>query len=164
MKLTLMPTLILYLGFAVSCSNSGEHKQDSSATEKTAAEHQDETVHASTEIKLSLNNGAKWNSDESTFTGMKRLEMTLYNFANDNEEPSIADYNKLGVALANIDNDIISQCSMKGKDHDQLHVLLAPMLENVDVIKNGKDLLEAKVNTEALSEAVAQFFKHFEVK
>lgn len=52
---------------------------------------------------------------------------------------------------------------MKGKDHDQLHVLLAPMLANVDVIKNGDDMLEIKVNTEALSEALVQFFDHFEV-
>ena len=163
MKLTIIPALIISLGLAVSCSNSGEQDHDSSTTENTAAEHQDETLHANTEIKLSLNNGAKWNSDESTFTGMKRLELTLYNFNNDNEEPSVADYNKLGVALANIDNEIISECSMKAEDHDQLHVLLAPMLANVDVIKNGDDMLEIKVNTEALGEALVQFFEHFEV-
>ena len=163
MKFTIISTLLLALGFVVSCSNSSEHNQDSSITENTAAEHQDETVQANTEIKLSLNNGAKWNSDESTFTGMKRLELTLYNFNNDIKEPSVADYNKLGVALANIDNEIISECSMKGEDHDQLHVLLAPMLANVDVIKNGEDMLEIKVNTEALGEALVQFFAHFEV-
>ena len=162
MKLTIIPALILSLGFAVSCSNSSEHNHDSSTTE-TTEEQQAEAPHANTEIKISLNNGAKWNSDESTFTGMKRLELTLYNFNNDYTEPSLADYNKLGNALANINKDIISQCSMKGEDHDQLHVLLAPMLANVDVIKNGQDLLEIKVNTEELKEAVVQFFKHFEV-
>ena len=163
MKLTIIPALILSLAFAVSCSNSSEHKHDSSTTETTAEEQQAEDPQANAEIKLSLNNGAKWNSDESTYTGMQRLEMTLTNFKNDNEDPSSTDYNKLGNALANINKDIISQCSMKGEDHDQLHVLLAPMLANVDVIKNGQDLLEIKVNTEELNEAVVQFFKHFEV-
>ena len=163
-KLTLIPGLILSLGFAMSCSTSGEQNSESAIIENRAVESQAKTMHANTEIKLSLNNGVKWHSDESTFTGMKRLEMTLSNFSNYNKEPSTMDYNKLGVALANVDKDIISQCSMKGKDHDQLHLLLAPMLANVDVIKNGQDLLEIKVNTEALNEAIIMFFEHFEIK
>lgn len=163
MKYTYLITIISLAGLLFSCGNAAQHDHDSSNTETEANEQQSETHEAATKIKLSLNNGAKWNSDESTFTGMKRLELTLYNFKNDNKEPSVADYNKLGVALANIDNDIISQCSMKGKDHDQLHILLAPMLANVDVIKNREDLVEIKVNTEALNEALVKFFEHFEV-
>jgi hypothetical protein len=163
MKYTYLITIIPLAGLLFSCGNAAQDNHDSSTTEIEATEEQSDQQDVSTEIKLSLNNGTKWNSDESTFTGMKRLELTLYNFNNDNKEPSIVDYNNLGIALANIDNDIISQCSMQGKDHDQLHVLLAPMLANEDVIKNGDDMLEIKVNTEALSEALLQFFEHFEV-
>ena len=163
MKRRFISALILSLGFAVSCSNSHAHNKDSSTTEKTKAEPQVETPHSNTEIKLILNDGAKWNSDESTFTGMKRLESALFNFNEKFINPSIVDYNKLGEALANIDNDIISQCSMQGEDHDQLHVLLAPMLRNVAVIKNGNDPVKIKENTKALSEALEQFFEHFEV-
>lgn len=156
-------TLIILAGQLFSCGNMGNRDHDSQKTEIEGNEQQSDSHVAGTEIKLSLNNGAKWNSDESTFTGMKRLELTLFNFNNDNKESSVVQYNKLGIALANIDNEIISQCSMKGKDHDQLHVLLAPMLANVDVIKNGKDLIEIKVNAKALSEALVKFFEHFEV-
>jgi hypothetical protein len=163
MKYTYFIAIISFAVLLISCGNSGHHNHDSSNTEMVANEQQSDPHEASTEIKLSFNNGAKWNSDESTFTGMKRLELTLYNFNNNIKQPSVADYNKLGVALANIDSDIISQCTMKGKDHDQLHVLLAPMLANVDVIKNGDDMLEIKDNTEALNEALRKFFEHFEV-
>ena len=161
MKLTIIPVLIIFFGFAISCNSSHEH--DSTQTQEVEADHQDDHAQSNSEIAISLNNGARWKSDESTFTGMKRLEMTIYNFNEDNDEPSISDYNKLGVALANIDKDIISQCSMEGKDHDQLHILLAPMLANVDVIKNGDNKVKAKENIEALNKSLVQFFEHFEV-
>lgn len=163
MKITKITTAILFLGLAVSCGTSQEHDQEEVNTE-VADEHEADTHEEATEVKLSLNDGAKWNSDESTFSGMKRLELTLYNFGEDNSDPVLADYNKLGEALANIDKDIISQCSMKGKDHDQLHILLGPMLGNVDVIKNGEDVAAANENIEALSQSISQFFAHFEVK
>jgi hypothetical protein len=140
-----------------------QHEHDSSNTEREQGQQPINPHEGLTEIKLNLNNGVKWKSDESTFNGMKRLELTLANFKKDKEDPSISDYNNLGIALANIDKDIISQCSMKGKDHDQLHVLLAPMLVNVDVIKNGHDKDEVKVNIDALNEVLSKFFGHFEV-
>ena len=164
MKLSIIPALLISLGFVISCSTSNEHEHESTQTNEVEAEHQDEHGQSNSEILISLNNGAKWKSDESTFTGMKRLELTTYNFNEDNDDPSIADYNKLGVALANINKDIISQCSMEGKDHDQLHILLAPMLTNVDVIKNSEDKIAAKVNMEALNESLVKFFEHFAVE
>ncbi|RLD23904.1 MAG: hypothetical protein DRI71_04130 [Bacteroidetes bacterium] len=164
MKLTIIPALIISFGFAISCSNSREHNNESVKSNKTEANTEGDHNQSNTEITISLNNGAKWNSDESTFTGMKRLELTLYNFNKENDAPTVEAYNKLGVALANIDKDIISECSMEGKDHDQLHIILVPMLANVDVIKNGDDKIAAKENMDALTKSVAQFFEHFEVK
>ncbi|RLD24745.1 MAG: hypothetical protein DRI71_01635 [Bacteroidetes bacterium] len=164
MKITYTIAAILFTVLTISCGGSNENDKSEANTETEVDEHPSDHDEATTEIKLSLNDGAKWNSDESTFTGMKRLELTLYNFGEDTSDPTLADYNKLGEALANIDKDIISQCSMKGKDHDQLHILLGPMLGNVDVIKNGEDIDAAKENIEALSQSIAKFFAHFEVK
>ena len=163
MKLTKFTTVMLLFALTVSCSSSHDQDQVESKTE-VAKEQTSETNKDATEDKLILNDGAKWKSDESTFAGMKRLELTLYNFGENTSEPTLADYNNLGEMLANIDKDIISQCSMDGKDHDQLHVLLAPMLGNVDVIKNGEDSAQAKDNVDALAASIAQFFAHFEVK
>jgi hypothetical protein len=165
MKITNIAISLLLIGLVVSCGGSHDHDQVEAKTDNVAEKLQ--VVGASTtlaEIKIGLNNGTKWDSDESTFAGMKRLELTLYNFSEDFSEPTIADYNKLGEALANIDKDIISQCSMQGEDHDQLHLLLTPMLHYVNEIKNGVNTHDAKINMEALNKAIAQFFKHFEVK
>ena len=152
-------TLTIVSLLLLSCGNTTNDQTN----ELTAPSTQQEQSHDDQIPAISLNNGTRWNSDQSTFTGMKRLELTLYNFRAGHNNPTVADYNVLGNALATIDNEIISQCSMTGKDHDQLHILLAPMLANVDVIKNGEDLVEIKVNTEAINEALVQFFEHFEV-
>lgn len=151
-------SLIAISLFLFSCGNiSNEQSKEQTVTHEEHS-HDKETP------ALELNNGAKWDSDQSTFDGMKRLELTLFNFSENHKNPTIEDYNVLGDALGNINKDIISQCSMRGIDHDQLHTLLAPMLANVDVIKNDQDIVKAKDNTEALSEALVQFFEYFEVK
>ena len=152
-------TLTIVSLLLLSCGNTTNDQTN----ELTAPLTQQEQSHDDPIPAISLNNGTRWNSDQSTFTGMKRLEFTLYNFRVGKHNPTIADYNTLGDALANIDNEIISQCSMKGKDHDQLHILLAPMLANVDVIKNDQDMVKVKGNTEELSAALVLFFEHFEV-
>ena len=152
-------TLITVSLFLFRCGNTSNEQSQ----ELTSALTHEEHPQGNNVPVISLNNGTKWNSDQSTFTGMKRLELALYNFGEEHHNPAIADYNRLGVALTDIDNEIISQCSMKGKDHDQLHILLAPMLANVDVIKNDQDMVKLKVNTEELSAALVMFFEHFEV-
>ncbi len=161
MKTNIMTVSVLALGITLSCGNLQEQKHhETTTTEKVDSKNSDENA----EVKLTLNNGAKWNSDESTFNGMGRLEATLAEFSASTSTSSITDYNSLGESLANINKEIISQCSMKGEDHDQLHIILAPMLANVDVIKNGEDIDKAKTNTDELSKAIDQFFAHFEVK
>ena len=160
MKLSIIPTLILALVFALSCSSPTDN-HGAKKVEQTEDKHQDE---ASTVTELRLNNGAKWSSDESTFSGMKRLEISLFNFEEKNSNPTVENYNSLGDALANIDKDIISQCKMQGKDHDQLHILLAPMLANVDVIKNDSNKMTISENKIALNKSVQIFFEYFEVK
>ncbi len=157
---TRMILLIAASLFLFSCGNIS----DEQSKEQTEAVTHEEHSHDHEMATLELNNGAKWDSDLSTFTGMKKLELTLFNFNENHKNPTLADYNKLGEELANINKDIISQCSMRGIDHDQLHILLAPMLANVDVIKNGQDMVKVKDNTEELSAALVQFFEHFEVK
>ncbi len=158
----------VFIGLAFACGNPEQHEHTettaSNETEKAVTDEQAPGHDQSEGLTLSLNNGAKWAADESTFTGMKRLELTLYDFKEKNAHPAIEDYNKLGTALANINAEIIKQCSMQGKDHDQLHLLLEPMLQNVDAIKNGNDTGAAAENLLALEKSIAMFFTHFALK
>ncbi|MEN8247623.1 MAG: hypothetical protein ABFS32_01720 [Bacteroidota bacterium] len=152
-------TIIAFSLLAVSCGNSHNHEHSEQADTQ-----QSNDIKKTTEIKISLNEGKKWDADFSTFTGMQRLENALDHFDEVFASPSIEDYKKLGKSLASINKDIISQCKMEGEDHEQLHILLAPMLTNVDVIQNSNDEVEVKKNITALSFSIEKFFEHFEVK
>ena len=161
MKYTIIPILLLSLFVVMSCESSHEKRQsDHSTTESADSNASDKNE----EAKLTLNNGVKWASDESTFSGMEKLKSALSHFSENSSTPSIAEYNSLGETLAMINKDIISQCSMKGEDHDQLHIVLVPMLANVDVIKNGQDITAIKENNAALSKGLELFFEHFHVE
>ena len=161
MKLTKLITSFVLMGFITSCGGSQEKEQGHESHEQEAKdEHHEEKA----EAKLMLNNGAKWEADEPTFNGMKDLSLAITTFNTANIDPTQEQYTQLGNQLAGITKEIISKCSMKGPDHDQLHIVLAPMLANVDVIKNGKDVYDAKKNIDGLRGSLEQFFAHFELK
>ena len=155
--------LLLFIGLTVSCGNSHDHKHSSAEKEKSVTQHQPETSGINTEIELSLNNGAKWKSDEPTFRSMSLMEATLKDFSRNNSDPSEAEYQELGTALSGITQEIINKCSMKGEAHEQLHNVLVPMLSNVGNIKNAGDKATGKSNVEALNDALILFFEHFEL-
>lgn len=157
MKLTKLIAAFTLIGFMVSCGGTKEHESHDS---KAKEEHHDATE----DSKLRLNEGVKWESDESTFNGMKELNLAITTFNTSHNNPTQVDYNGLGMQLGMITKVIINQCSMKGPDHDQLHIVLAPMLANVDVIKNGSDLDKIEKNVNDLSGSLGQFFDHFQLK
>ena len=163
MKLMNLYALMLFIGLAVSCGNSNDHKHGSDEKEKSVAQHQPEASVSKTKIELSLNNGAKWKSDEPTYRSMSLMEAKLIDFTKNNSEPSEAEYRELGTALSGITQEIINKCSMKGEAHEQLHNVLVPMLSNVGNIKNAGDKATGKLNVKALNDALVLFFEHFEL-
>ena len=163
MKLIHLFALMLFIGLTVSCGNSHDHKHSSAEKEKSVEQHQPEASKSNTEIELSLNNGAKWKSDEPTYRSMSLMEAKLADFTKNNSEPSKAKYQELGTALSGITQEIINKCSMKGEAHEQLHNVLIPMLSNVGNIKNAGDKTTGKLNVKALNDALILFFEHFEL-
>ncbi|MCF6359680.1 MAG: hypothetical protein L3J29_02840 [Cyclobacteriaceae bacterium] len=160
MKLTKIITgFILASGLLLSCGVSNEQKHEMHEQETKEEHHQENN-----EARLSLNNGAKWEADEPTYNGMKQLKVTIILFKTSHNAPGNQEYNALGNQLGEITKEIISKCSMKGPDHDKLHIVLAPMLANIDVIKNETDLEASIKNIEALEASLEQFFAHFELK
>ena len=163
MKLINLYALIFFIGLAVSCGNSNDHKHSSDKKEESVDHHQSETSASKTEIVMSLNNGNKWKSDEPTYTSMRLMEITLNNFIENNSDPGEAKYQELGTTLSGITQEIINKCSMKGEAHEELHNVLVPMLSNVGNIKNATDKAIGKSNVEALNDGLILFFEYFEL-
>lgn len=87
---------------------------------------------------VSLNNGSKWKADTITNRNVLELKTMADNFRI-KPFPSVQDYQLVGNDLkAGIDT-MLSQCKMKGSDHEALHHWLEPVLKNVNDLKNTSD-------------------------
>ncbi len=157
MKLAKILTVFTILGYLMSCTGTTEHQHESHPKEEHATHQEEKAV-------LSLNNGVKWIADEATYNGMKQMKSAIINFRANKTNVDIKSYNILGNQLGGFTKEIIAKCSMQGADHDQLHIVLAPMLANVDTIKKGGDINQAEKNIDALQVHLEQFFNHFKSK
>ncbi len=145
----------------ISCGGATEQTEESH--EQEAKKEQNHTKKEA-EHKLSLNNGAKWAADVPTYDGMKAMRLAMTNFNTVHSDATLEEYQSLGSQLGEITKEIIAKCSMKGPDHDQLHIVLAPMLDNVGVIKTGTDIYLIRKNVDGLEKHLEEFFDHFELK
>ena len=50
---------------------------------------------------------------------------------------------------------------MKGEPHDQLHVVLVPMLDEISILKESKDIGEKNKAFQKLKLLIRSYFSHF---
>ena len=86
---------------------------------------------------------------------MKRIDSLLKNNSSFNGK-------LLGEAISKQTSYIIKSCNMKGKAHDQLHLVLVPILEDVSELKESKDALKSKQIQNKLELRLQDYFKYFE--
>lgn len=126
MKHILIPALTAFVFF--SCQ--GETTEE---TDTTTTEEQEEVVVEMNDPDLEglkLNNGAKWKVDTSTYEGMNQIAGILDAF--DGE-----DHKQLGKDIKAELKEIMNNCSMKGEDHNQYHIVLKAMLSESKALKKG---------------------------
>ena len=103
---------------------------------------------------LTLNNKEKWIANEETHFGMKRIDSILKNNTSSNGQ-------QLGEALSKETSYIIKSCDMEGVAHDQLHVVLVPILEEITDIKDIENTIEIERKVATLQSLIATYFKYF---
>lgn len=133
--------LILLLVLVVSCKSETNEKN--------------EEVLSVSDSQLQLNDGKKWIANTETHIGMKRIDSLLKNNSSFNGK-------LLGEAISKQTSYIIKSCNMKGKAHDQLHLVLVPILEDVSELKESKDALKSKQIQYKLELRLQDYFKYFE--
>ncbi|MCB0536589.1 MAG: hypothetical protein KDE33_03585 [Bacteroidetes bacterium] len=133
--------LILLLVLVVSCKSETNEKN--------------EEVLSVSDSQLQFNDGKKWIANTETHIGMKRIDSLLKNNSSFNGK-------LLGEAISKQTSYIIKSCNMKGKAHDQLHLVLVPILEDVSELKESKDALKSKQIQNKLELRLQDYFKYFE--
>lgn len=94
------------------------------------------------EDTIPLNEGKKWTADEATNRNVKELIAITEKFKTI-ENPNEPDYKSLNAELARGLNKMIQQCTMKGPDHDALHIWLEPLLQDNVNLKEAANLKES---------------------
>lgn len=148
-RLLLLSVLILTL---VSCKKSVQ--KPSSETPIV-----NEEVSLLDTLQLKLNHGEKWKANLETHVGIKNMDSIIKHFANQNTK----DYVALGQLLSAQTSFVIKNCSMKGEPHDQLHVVLVPMLDEVSILKASESKDSAEAALSKLEDLIYNYFTHFKL-
>ncbi len=139
-----------------ACNNTEKQEHNHKAHQEEAKEHHEDHAEQ-TEAKeetLHLNNGKKWIANQATQDGMTKMQTILNDYFNNGGADSAA----LAEALEKETSSIIRQCDMTGADHDQLHIILKPMLDRIKSIKTNGSVDDMK----RLYLLLNDYFDHFE--
>jgi len=111
-------------------------------------------------LSLKMNNGKKWIVNNATQIGVTKMDSIIDSFKSYNKDG----YVKLGNDLSKQTNFIIKSCDMTGEAHDQLHVVLVPMLDEISNLKESNSVVKSKIALNQLEALIDSYFSHFSVE
>ena len=151
-KLTCLLTVISLFFF--SCSNSTNEKSN----EKAEAATQEEHHHDDESAAIELNNGVKWTVDAHMLTHIRNMENDVLSFTKVEHK----DFKSFaGILQTNIEL-LTSNCTMKGKAHDELHKWLLPFIDLVTELSKSKNETEAAKQFENIQKSFRTFNQYFQ--
>jgi hypothetical protein len=143
--------LVLVLAITIAIISCWE------STTKKELEETDVSTHKSNS-SIQLDNGKLWSANIETTQGIINMQKLLNDFTN---TESITAYASLKVALEKEFTTIITECTMTGESHNQLHNYLIPIKDIFDSL-DSSNIDTCKENYEQLNnrlEAYATYFK-----
>lgn len=153
-----MKAIFVYLGFILFLFSCSDNNGKTEATPKLAhAEHILEA--ASPEVEL--NHGKKWKSDTVTNTNITLISQKAEQ-ARHIEAKEISAYNQAGEGIQKQLDKLVSECRMKGADHEALHKWLTPLFSNVSLLKKASNVQEASRLIEEIYNHLNSYSNYFE--
>ena len=156
-KIAVILSAAALLSFGTSIALAEEH--DHAEHHHDAQEH----AHAAAEpAQLALNNGKKWDTDDSLRQGMSRIRDALSEnlHAIHSGKATAKQYQ----ALAQKTNDqlalIVKNCKLDPKADAMLHLVLADIVAGADAMA-GKDVREARRGAEKIAGALDNYGTYF---
>ncbi len=113
------------------------------------------------DVEIPLNNGAKWTADNATNTNVTEMKTIADKFKSKNN-PELKDYQELNGEFARALNKMIQQCTMKGPDHDALHVWLEPLLQDNAKLKESGDVAASQKIFLSIDNRINNYQNYFE--
>lgn len=110
-------------------------------------------------LSLKFNANDKWSVNIETHEGVNKMDSIIKQF----EITGNKSYKELGDALSKQTSYIIRNCTMTGESHDQLHIVLVPMLDEISVLRETENEAESKKAFNNLKELIKAYFEYFKM-
>jgi hypothetical protein len=153
-----MKTLIILISvislFLFGCGNTPNEKSN----EQTETAIHEEHHHDDESEAIELNKGEKWKVDANMITHIRNMENDINSFANVEQK----DFKSLAEKLQTNIDLLTSNCTMKGKAHDELHKWLLPYIDMVKELSEAKDKTEASKQFENIQTSFTTFNQYFQ--
>ena len=150
-KLNILITLILIVSFSSCKKETQKSVPNISETEE---------ISLLDTLTLKFDNGEKWVANIETQIGVIKMDSIINTFKTDGNE----DYASLGETLSEQTSFIIKSCNMTGEAHDQLHVVLVPMLDEISILKEATTAEDRKSALNELENLIEGYFSHFRIQ
>ena len=137
-----------------SCSNSTNEKSNN---QTEIAEQNNHHLDDESEA-IELNNGEKWKVDANMITHIRNIENDINHFANVEQK----DFKSLAEKLQTNIDLLTSNCTMKGKAHDELHKWLLPYIDMVKELSEAKNETEASEQFKNIQTSFSTFNQYFQ--
>lgn len=151
-KTTQLILAVAVVFFTISCKNTSENKPIQEQPQQT------EEQHHNTVEELKLNNGNLWEANPETTEGINTMLQLMADFTEvENKEA----YATLKQNLEAQFKNIITQCTMTGEAHDQLHVFIVPMKDLFNGL-TSTDIEKSKEHFNKLNAHLKEYKNYFE--
>lgn len=151
MKRTFISAILLLI-LVANCKNEQKTKTSDSTSEL-------ERISVLDTLQIKLDNGEKWIANIETHEGVKLMDSIISAFKKESKK----DYVSLGDDLSKQTSYIIKNCSMKGEPHNQLHVVLVPMLDEISILREQTNTSESNAASIRLEQLISAYFMHFKI-
>ena len=151
-----MKLFFISLGLLLIAACNNQQSAPAADEHKAADQHE----HNLPAESLRLNNGEKWKADSSTNNNVKALQVIVEQFTSTEKTPGT--YKQLGTTLQSGLDKMISECRMKGPDHDALHKWLEPLIGQVKKLNETEKPEESAQHFSAITQQIQLYFQFFE--
>ena len=147
--------IILISALFISCKNS--EKQEDIIPSKEVLQEQTDLLSTQWMNDIQLNNGSKWEANIETTEGVEKMQELLKT----QSTTSIDDYHQLANQLNEVKNKVVKECTMKGASHDNLHIWLYPLIEEISALSKTNDIAEASKIKQSIIQNVDAYNTYF---
>jgi len=153
-------------------ASAKDHAHAEPGKQESAAKHGDHHDHGNVDpdkaaASLELNNGAKWQTEETLRTSMTNIRNYLQAAVKPIHSEAGYSADEYKTLAANIDKEIgniVSKCKLPREVDDQFHLVIAQIAAGTDLMKKDGDRIKGAVKVIQGLQSYEKFFEHADWK